>query len=132
MRTDKKISDTERLEQLQEMKIVKYYIKFSAKSGLEQHNIIRDYDLYLELAKKTEAGKLYIETRKALASNNMDEVRRLGAVARELFSGNEYELAPQQFDPKYIGHQSQVSEYRQLIAKLTGDIPQDFKEALLD
>ena len=128
----KKISDDQRLEQLETMPVVKYYISFSAKSGLEQHNIIKDYDLYLKMSEESNAGKLYLETRKALATNDMETVRVCGSRARDILANGDYELAPQPFDPKFIGNQAQVAEYRQLIAKTTGDIPQDFKEALLD
>lgn len=127
-----KKSDSERIMDLEEMEVVKYYISFSAKSGIEQHGIINDYDLYLKLARTSEAGKIYIETRKALLEKNFNEVKRLGQVARELFASGDYEKAPEPFDPKYIGNQSQVSEYRQLIAKRDGIIPNKFKEALLD
>ena len=120
-----------RFEELEAIPVVQYYKEFSANSWIKQNEIIRDYDLYLEMSKTSKAGQIFYKTREALSNGDMSEVKRLGQEARELRASGDFEEAPQPFDPKYIGNQSQVSEYRKLMAKRSGNIPTEFKEALL-
>ena len=117
---------------LEDKDVVKYYISFSKNTDLEKQQIIKDYDAYLILSRDSEAGKIYQDTRKALKEKNLGEVKRLSSIARDMLANESYEQAPQSFDPKFIGNQSEVKEYRELVAKRDSLIPKDFKEALLD
>ncbi len=125
------MENNKRIEWLEKLDCVKYYISFSAKSGTEQHQIIKDYNIYIALAKDSKPGKLYQASRTALKENNMAEVKRLGVIAREMLADNDFEPAPQPFDPSFIGNKTQVQEYRQRTAKRDEEIPEDFKETLL-
>ncbi len=113
------------------MDVVKYYISFSKKSPKERNKILNDYEAYLLISLSSSAGLIYKESREALKRGNLKELKRLGAVSREKLANDDFEPAPQPFDPKFIQNQQSVVEYRSLIAETQSDIPADFREHLL-
>ncbi len=126
-----KMSNEQKLEMLKKKPIVEFYINFSRKQKNERTRIIKEYDSYLDESKISEAGQIYKESKAALFNGDFETLRRLSNIARKRLADNDYKKAPQPFDPKFIENQSDVRQYRALLAKITGDIPDDFKENLL-